>query len=187
MINRGAEEALFSLSNERKWPAIAFWARVNRVKAITHVQDRLVTRLPISSPRVNRGFFSLNRSLLWFHLRVLRHSFFLSFFLLPSIKGFSRVVGFHPVRPWTWASKPSTETWKHLVELFMKRAWHGERSVRGKSREAKRFRFVVVAYITFLLFENVVHGTVVDRRIGLNIENKRCSRFQPIYNRLFVR
>lgn len=78
MINRGAEEALFSLSNERKWPAIAFWARVNRVKAITHVQDRLVTRLPISSPRVNRGFFSLNRSLLWFHLRVLRHSFFLS-------------------------------------------------------------------------------------------------------------
>lgn len=50
MINRGAEEALFSLSNERKWPAIAFWARVNRVKAITHVQDRLVTRLPISSP-----------------------------------------------------------------------------------------------------------------------------------------
>lgn len=50
MINRGAEEALFSLSNKRKWPAIAFWARVNRVKAITHVQDRLVTRLPISSP-----------------------------------------------------------------------------------------------------------------------------------------
>ena len=50
MINTGAEEALFSLSNKRKWPAIAFWARVNRVKAITHVQDRLVTRLPISSP-----------------------------------------------------------------------------------------------------------------------------------------
>lgn len=30
----------------------------------------------------------------------------------------------------------------------------------GKSREAKWFRFVVVAYITLLLFEHVVHETV---------------------------
>lgn len=82
-----------------------------------------------------------------------------------------RVVGFDPARPWTWASKPSTETWKRLVELFMKRAWHGERKIEGGEA-------VSICPGRVYYFPSSREHVAPMWRIRLNIENKRWSRSQ---------
>lgn len=131
MINRGrGGGVVLVLSNERKWPARHSghaWIELKRLR-MSRIGSWLVFQFPRRA--VSRGLqpvsFSLNRPPCCDFILEFNHvlSFFLPFFLderrriLERRRLESRWISDRELE----RSKPSTETWKHLVELFMRQA-----------------------------------------------------------------